>query len=166
MGKIKTGRLVIVLGFVISVLGIFWGIYYYAGLQKNTFNNENSGGNPYEKEVLHQETIKQLNDPLYQNIILPKELDKRIQNNNEPLYVYFYSPKCTHCLKATPKLMQVANQLDKEVLMFNLLEFENGWDDYQIEATPTLVTYEKGLESLRLIGDQDSKSYEQFFLLK
>ncbi|WP_409176710.1 thioredoxin family protein [Brevibacillus fortis] len=162
MGNTTAKRFMIVFIFLIVIIGLFTGLYIFTEVKKNTRNDEYSGSNPYANKNLHQETIKQLNDPLYQNIILPEELDKRLQNNDS-LYVYFYSPTCVHCRNATPKLMQAADQLNKEVLMFNLLEFENGWDDYQIEGTPTLLKYEKGLESLRLEGDQADESYVKFF---
>ena len=161
MGNTTAKRFMIVFIFLIVMIGLFTGLYIFTEVKKNT-RNEYSGIDPYANKNLHQETIKQLNDPLYQNIILPEDLDKRLQNNDS-LYVYFYSPTCVHCRKATPKLMQAADQLNKEVLMFNLLEFEDGWDNYQIEGTPTLLKYENGLESLRLVGDQADESYVKFF---
>ena len=40
------------------------------------------------KKDIHAETRKQLNDPLYQNIILPKQLDKEIANSKILLYTF------------------------------------------------------------------------------
>lgn len=35
---------------------------------------------------------------------------------------------------------------------FNLREYEDGWDKYKIEYTPTLIYYEKGVEKERMVG--------------
>src|SRR5699024_5902970 len=109
----------------------------------NNYKNEqglNSNENPYGKDRLKQETIDQLDDPLYQNIIVPEELDAKL-DNNEDITVYYYSPTCSHCLKTTPYVVPIAEELGIDLKKMNLLEFDK-MDYYEVEGTPTIIHYE------------------------
>ncbi|ETP68306.1 thioredoxin [Planococcus glaciei] len=128
----------------------------------NQSNNSKLANNPYDTEDLNQATIDQLDDENYQNIVLPDELDKKIASG-EPTTVYFFSPTCSHCQATTPVLMPVAEDMDVDVLQYNLLEYEQGWQQYFIEATPTLVHYENGEEVSRWVGEQPKENMEEFF---
>ncbi|WP_027964852.1 thioredoxin family protein [Halalkalibacillus halophilus] len=123
--------------------------------------DEVDGDNPYNKDSLHSDTADLLDDPNYQNNILPEELESEIENEEE-VTVYFYSPSCEHCIEATPRLMPIAEDNDVELHQFNLLEFEEGWRSYNIEATPTLVHYENGEEVDRIVGAAPNEEYEAF----
>ncbi|WP_106766299.1 thioredoxin family protein [Paenibacillus faecalis] len=92
-----------------------------------------------------------LDDPNYQQIILPDELNKKIENK-ESFFVYFFSPDCPSCQVTTPKLMPLAEQSEAYLHQFNLREFQEGLRQYNIEYTPTLVFYENGVEKERLVG--------------
>jgi len=165
-----------VLAFLAFLLTVFIVLAYIVNLQDdkpNGISNENQQAdttgqveappNPYQKETLHPETIKQLDDPHYQNIILPETLAKWLEEE-EDVTVYFYSPTCPHCREVTPVLMEVAEELNKKIYQFNLLEFEDGWDDYHLERIPALVQYKKGKETARLIGSQSKDTYKEWLL--
>ncbi|UTR11203.1 thioredoxin family protein [Evansella sp. LMS18] len=124
-------------------------------------NKQQSEGNPFGKSTLHPETIKQLDDPNYQNIILPEELYSALKLE-EDIMVYFYSPTCEYCNLATPQIVSVAEELGTEVKMFNLLEFEQGWEEYKIDGTPTLVHFETGREIARVSGLREKEAYKSF----
>ncbi|MCP2036241.1 thioredoxin-like negative regulator of GroEL [Planomicrobium sp. HSC-17F08] len=128
----------------------------------NQSNNSKLANNPYDTEDLNQATIDQLDDENYQNIVLPDELDKKIASG-EPTTVYFFSPTCPHCQATTPVLMPVADDMGVDVLQYNLLEYEQGWQQYFIEATPTLIHYENGEEVARWVGSQPKENIEEFF---
>ena len=49
------------------------------------------------------------------------------------------------------------------LVQFNLLEFEEGWNNYGIESTPTIVQYKDGKEVNRIVGYQDEPVFEQWF---
>jgi len=100
---------------------------------------------------LKPETLAQLNDPNYQNIIKPADLKAKIDGKEE-LFVYFFSPTCPHCQATTPVLVPIAKEAGIDLLQFNLWEFEDGWTQYKIDATPTLVHYTDGKEAARLEG--------------
>ncbi|WP_033541843.1 thioredoxin family protein [Planococcus sp. CAU13] len=125
-------------------------------------NNEKLANNPYDKDNLNQATIDQLNDENYQNIVLPDELEEKI-SSGEPTTVYFFSPTCQYCQQTTPVLMPVAEDMDVDVLQYNLLEYEQGWQQYMVQSTPTLVHYENGEEVARWVGAQPKENIEQFF---
>lgn len=121
-----------------------------------------AGNNPYGKDTLHPETVKQLDDPNYQNLILPDELDEKLANG-EDLTVYFYSPTCPHCQRTTPVVAPLTEEMGINLLQFNLLEFENGWDKYLITETPTIVQYKDGKEAARITGYQEKEVFQDWF---
>jgi thiol-disulfide isomerase/thioredoxin len=146
--------------FLVIIVALFAGIAYVTNMQ----NKEKAEGNPYGKDELNPATVDQLDDPNYQNLILPEELEKKL-NNKEDVTVYFYSPTCPHCQKATPVLMPLADEMGVDIVQYNLLEFEQGWDDYGIESTPTLVHFEKGKEADRIVGFSEKggeAAYKEF----
>ena len=148
-------KLLIIAGIVIV---IFAGIVFLT----NQANDDKLANNPYDTEDLEQATIDQLDDENYQNIVLPAELDEQIASG-DPTTVYFFSPTCQYCQQTTPVLMPVAEEMDIDVLQYNLLEYEQGWQQYLIEATPTLIHYENGEEVSRWVGAQPKENIEQFF---
>jgi len=123
---------------------------------------EAAKNNPYRKSELHPATIDQLNDPNYQNIILPDELKQQLADGKS-LTIYFYSPTCPHCQRTTPIVVPLTKKLGIDLKLFNLLEFEDGWDAYRIEATPTIVHYENGKETKRIEGYHDEQTFRQWF---
>lgn len=144
--------------FLAVIIVLFGGLAIMNNMQKNESADENA----YGKNELQQSTIDQLDDPNYQFIITPDELEKKLQNEKQT-YVYFYSPECSHCLNATPKVVKTAKDQNTEINQFNLLEFEDGWDQYEIESTPTIVVYENGKEVDRKVGDDAEDSFTNFF---
>jgi thioredoxin-related protein len=57
----------------------------------------------------------------------------------------------------------LAEDMDIDLVQFNLLEFEDGWDDYRITETPTIVQYKDGKEVKRITGYQEKAVFEQWF---
>ncbi|WP_155591586.1 thioredoxin family protein [Lysinibacillus cavernae] len=110
-----------------------------------------SGNNPYGDKKLKQETIDQLDDKNYQNIMLPDELEAKIEAG-EAVNAYFFSPICVHCQAFTPVLMPVADELGVDVAQLNVYEYEDLWNKYNIEATPTFIRFEGGKEVNRFVG--------------
>ncbi|MED3551360.1 thioredoxin family protein [Cytobacillus praedii] len=118
--------------------------------------------NPYGKSDLHPETIAQLDDPNYQNLILPDQLEKKL-DKKEDVTVYFYSPTCSHCQRTTPIVSPLAKDMNINLTKFNLLEFDNGWNQYGITETPTIVQYKAGKEVNRITGYQEKEVFEKWF---
>ena len=129
--------------FVAVVVVLFATIAYLSNKQQT---EKTSGNNPYGKDELHPATADQLKDPLYQNIITPTELDEKLKKE-ESVTVYYFSPICSHCKVTTPILMPVAEEMDEHIYQYNVLEFEQGWNE--IDATPTLIHYKNGKEIKR-----------------
>ncbi len=144
--------------FVAAIVLIFAGIAYLTNKQQS--EKTSGGNNPYGKEDLKPATIDQLDDPLYQNIITPEELDEKLKKE-EAVTVYYFSPECSHCAKTTPILMPVAEDLDKDIYQYNVLEFEQGWNE--IDATPTLIHYKNGKETSRITGEHSAEEFKQWF---
>ncbi len=125
-------------------------------------NEDKLKDNPYGTDNLQQPTIDLLEDKNYQNIITPGALQEKIESG-EPVFAYLFSPTCEHCKNMTPKLMSVAKELDIRIDQLNVLEYQQGFNEYSIEATPTLLYFNGGAEVNRLVGDYDKQSIHQFF---
>lgn len=118
--------------------------------------------NIYKKKDVHPATRKQLDNPLYQNIILPKELDKQIKDSKE-ITVYFYSPTCHHCKETTPIVVPISKDMGVNLKQFNLLEFKDGWKEYDIVGTPTIIHFSNGKEKGRIMGIQSEEKFKKWF---
>ncbi|WLR54030.1 thioredoxin family protein [Mesobacillus subterraneus] len=147
-----------VIVFLLIIVGLFAALFFLNKAQ----NEEKSEGNPYGKDTLHPETVKQLDDENYQNIILPEELDEKIENGDD-VTVYFYSPLCSHCVRTTPVVAPLAKDMEVDLVQFNLEEFKDGWNDYGIESTPTIIQYKDGKEVNRIVGYQEEATFENWF---
>lgn len=100
---------------------------------------------------LKPETVAQLNDANYQNIIKPADL-KNDLNAKKDMYVYYFQTTCVHCTATTPVLNPIAKAAGADLKQLNLWEYEAGWSEFKITATPTLVYYKGGKEVLRMEG--------------
>ncbi|MCI3923826.1 thioredoxin family protein [Paenibacillus sp. TRM 82003] len=117
--------------------------------QANKASSDNVYGLPTSK--LSPETVALLDNPNYQNIILPEELEQRLQNKDS-FFVYFFSSTCPYCMETTPKLKPIAEEAGVELPQFNLDVYNEGYNGYNIIYTPTLVYYENGVEAGRIEG--------------
>lgn len=150
-------KMIAIIGAIIVLFGALYFVIDYKNKQATDGSN-----NPYGKTNLDQATIDQLDDPLYQNQIIPEDLEEKL-SNEENVVVYFYSPTCIYCQNTTPVLMPIAEELNVDVKQFNLLEFESDSKTYNIETTPTLVFYEQGIEVDRINGEQSEEIFRAFF---
>ncbi|MBN6887706.1 thiol-disulfide isomerase/thioredoxin [Cytobacillus horneckiae] len=148
---------------VIIFLAIIVLLFAGVGILTKMQNEEKvSGNNPYGKSKLHPETVKQLDDPNYSNIVLPADLNDELSDDGDAT-VYFFSPTCPHCKKTTPVVSPLSEDMGVDLLQYNLLEFEEGWDDYGITQTPTIVQYKDGKEVARITGYQNKAVFEDWF---
>ncbi|MFJ8263502.1 thioredoxin family protein [Rummeliibacillus sp. NPDC094406] len=147
--------ILLIIGFII--IAAFGVLYFITKSDEDKLAN-----NPYGKTDLNPATVDILKDKNYQNIILPDQLEKKIASGKETM-VYFFKSDCIHCHKITPILMPLAKDMGVHIDQFNLLEFEQGWDQYSIEGTPTLVYYKDGKEQLRVVGEQTEDTFKKFF---
>ncbi len=147
-----------ILIYLLIIISLFAAIYFI-NQQANRVNQVDTSYNPYgvSKSALHPETVKQLKDANYQNIILPEALDARIANK-ESFFQYYYSSTCSHCKNTTPILISIQEELGVQVSQFNLQEFNTSWGKYKVEATPTLIYYKDGVEADRLVGGYSTSS--------
>jgi thiol-disulfide isomerase/thioredoxin len=143
-------------------LVIIVALFILLGVLTNMKKEEKSKGNPYGKENLKAATVDQLDDPNYQNLILPEELANKLQDKEE-MTVYFYSPTCPHCKKTTPVVAPLAEKMGIDLVQYNLLEFEQGWSDYGIKSTPTIVYFENGQEKARIVGYNEKPVFKKWF---
>ncbi|CAM5729947.1 thioredoxin family protein [Niallia circulans] len=146
-----------VLFFLVFIIILFAGVAFLSHMKKEKAVE----GNIYKKADLEPATVELLENPNYQNIILPDELEEKLKNE-EDATVYFFSSECQYCLKTTPELMPLAKELNVSIDQYNLLEFEEGWDKYNIESTPTIVQYKNGKEVSRINGYKEPAVFKQW----
>lgn len=147
---------------VLIFLGIIIVLFIALALLTNMNNSKKvSENNPYGKDSLEPETIDLLDDENYQNIILPEELEKKLADQ-EDVTVYFFASDCIYCKEATPILTPMAEELGIDLVQYNVLEFKQGWNDFQIQSTPTIVQFKNGEEVARIVGLQEEDVYRQW----
>ena len=132
-------------------LSIFGGILVVLIGLLVVLNNMNKTVYGVSESKLYPATRELLDDPNYQNLIMPKELDQKIKDK-ESFFVYYFASDCPHCRYTTPLLKPVADEMGINLHMFNLREFQNYFNKMNIEATPTLVHYKDGVDNGRLKG--------------
>ncbi|UII56764.1 thioredoxin family protein [Cytobacillus spongiae] len=148
---------------VIIFLALIIALFVAVGVLTKMQNEEKvSGDNVYGKDSLHPATVDQLEDPNYQNIILPDELEKRL-DNNEDVTVYFFSPTCSHCQRTTPIVSPLSEEMGIDLVQYNLLEFDQGWEQYGVSETPTIVQYRDGKEIARIVGFHEKAEFTTWF---
>lgn len=147
-------------------LAIFGGIIIVAFILiivlTNQSNQTKLADNPYDKDDLKQSTIDLINDKNYQNIITPNDLETKIKSG-EPVTAYFFSPECVHCKEMTPRLTPLAEENGIDIVKYNVLEYDQGWDKYSIEATPTMIYFKDGKEVSRARGAISNDDIQTFF---
>lgn len=147
----------------LGIIGAVVVVLFIAIILLTNLSNQNKlENNPYGTNNLKQSTIDLLDDENYQNIILPDALEEKIASG-EPVTAYMFSPECPHCMNMTPKLMPIADEMGVQIDQLNILEYEAGWNQYNIEYTPTLIYFENGKEVNRLVGDAPEETIRQFF---
>jgi len=147
-----------VIGLLVVIAALFIGGLIYADIS----NKKAAEGNPYGKQTIHPATAEQLKDPLYDNQILPDQLSEKL-SKKEDVYVYFYSPLCDHCQRTTPVLVPMAKELQIDMKKLNVLEFDQSWDQYKIDGTPTLIYFKDGVESKRIVGEYTAEEFRTWF---
>lgn len=141
-----------------SIMVIFIALVVITNIQQK----QNVEGNPFGKEKLHSETQKQLNDPLYQNIITPDQLKNDLAAG-ETKTIYFYSSTCPACKQTSPVVVPMAEDMNIDMELYNLEEFNEGWNDYGIRSTPTFIHFVDGQEVERLENyHQDNSVYSEW----
>ncbi|MDQ0232367.1 thioredoxin family protein [Metabacillus malikii] len=138
--------------------GIIVLLFASLGIMTTYQKNKQAEGNVYGTNNLKSSTVDLLDDPNYQNIILPDELDEKLANKEEVI-VYFFSPECVHCKNATPELMPAAEDVGVKIEQYNVLEFEQAWTEFNIESTPTLIHFKDGKEVARTKGANTKEGY-------
>lgn len=147
-----------VIGFSSIVLILFIALAFLTTQQQK---NKIEKYSLYNKDDLAPETIALLDNPNYQDLILPEKLEEKIKNK-ETFTLYFYSSDCIYCMEATPNLVSLSKELNIDIPQFNLMEFPEGWEQYNIKYTPTLVQYVDGVEINRVIGLLSKEEYKKW----
>jgi len=82
-----------------------------------------------------------------------EDLDRQL-HENEKVLALFYASWCPYCVRFAPAFdKQVSHFTAATVVHVLLDDYDNPvWDDYNIEAVPTVIFFEKGKVKRRLDG--------------
>ena len=82
-----------------------------------------------------------------------QDLNRQL-NTNEKVLALFYASWCPYCTSFVPVFdKKVVTSTVGSVIHVLLDDYDNPlWDDYSIEAVPTVIFFEKGKVSRRLDG--------------
>lgn len=133
-------KLSIFIGILIILVG---ALFFINRAQTTVYGKPASQLSPSTREIL--------NDPNYRNILLPRELERKLADK-ESFFVYYFASNCPYCRATTPLIKPLADELGVNLHMFNLLEFPEYMNRQGIDATPTTVFYRDGVRADYLQG--------------
>lgn len=133
-------KISIFLGILIVLVG---ALIFINRAQTTVYGKPASQLNPSTREILK--------DPNYQNILLPKELERKLKDK-ESFFVYYFASNCPYCRATTPMVKPLADELGINLHLFNLLEFPEYMVKQGIDSTPTTVFYRDGVKTDYLVG--------------
>ena len=145
--------------------GVIVAMFILIVVLTNQSNKEKLKDNPYDTDKLAKSTIDLIGNENYNNIVLPDTLFEKIEAG-ESVTAYYFHPECQYCMQMTPVMMPIANELDVNVLQYNMLEYGNkagAGTKYDIQSWPALVHYENGEEVGRMVGAQPEENIRAFF---
>src|SRR5699024_996399 len=126
-------------GIIALVVVIFAGVFIFMSSGSDDPESlSESGYYPYtdkEPGELEGSTIDKLDNEDYHHNKTPDEVKETVGACEGEL-VYSSRPTCVHCEAATPFLMDALNSEEHHITQLNVPEYQQAWQDYQIEATP------------------------------
>ncbi|MGE7887582.1 thioredoxin family protein [Bacillus cereus] len=114
------------------------------------------------KETKNEKTTSTEQVNYYKNQITPEQLQEDLSNRKEKI-VYFYKTTCPHCLRISPIVVPMAENMKINMQVLNLEEYKQGWDMFQIKGTPTIISYKDGKEVNRILGEQSLQTFQTWF---
>ncbi|KUO53254.1 MAG: hypothetical protein APF76_01935 [Desulfitibacter sp. BRH_c19] len=99
--------------------------------------------------------------------ISASDFAQMLQQEQE-FYVYFYSPTCTECQAAEPKIIEAIKGKQIELVKINILENEDLFNQYKrqfdLPGVPVILHFESGEATGGVAGSpEDAEVYEEFF---
>jgi thiol-disulfide isomerase/thioredoxin len=140
-----------IIGIALLVIAVAWK-HNQDNAASSKFNTKAQQLYGVDANQLNSETVKQLNDANYQNIITSDSLQAKIAKK-ETFYVYFFSPICPHCKRSTPYINDAFKQAEQHVYQYNVLEDQSAFNTYGFDATPTTIYFKAGKIADKVIGE-------------
>lgn len=112
------------------------------------------------EQNVNQETSE--NQETIENSLTLDELVGLV-NSEQDVLVYFYQPNCIYCQQANPIISSLVNEMDIDLKVFNLQKYKNGWEQFNVDGTPTLIHFKDKEEISRLDGLGSEVEYKEWF---
>ncbi|OIJ11630.1 hypothetical protein BKP35_11880 [Anaerobacillus arseniciselenatis] len=118
----------------------------------------NPGGNAEVDPEVLQAFTNTSNDKL----ILHDELEALLIDG-ETFSIYFFSPTCPSCAGTAPSIVEASEEVGIPMRMYDLVEFEQGNEQFGIIDAPTVIVFEAGEELTRFVGHDTEEEYIEWF---
>ena len=74
-----------------------------------------------------------------------EEFRKRIIEGRESAVVLFHMPRCPYCVEFAPKFRELSKNMRVMVVQVDISDYNSDlWDEYRIEAVPTVIAFKGG----------------------
>ena len=95
---------------------------------------------------------------------------REIERSDEPTIVMFTTSWCPFCRRFKPQFVEAATKSEMRCAMVYIDDWDNPlWDEYRVDAVPTLVLFDKGKPLYRRdgvlgrgLGDSDLAAIAEF----
>lgn len=96
--------------------------------------------------------------------ITAEDFEAKVIGNNLPVLVDFYSDSCVACKKLSPVLADYEEEHEDSIAVYKV---NTGYDTelsekYSVQANPTLILFEGGVEKARNVGALSPIALEKF----
>jgi len=77
--------------------------------------------------------------------ITENEFRKTIVEARRPAVVLFHMPRCPYCVEFMPRFQELSRNMKAIVVQLDISDYDSDlWDEYQIEAVPTVIAFKGG----------------------
>ncbi len=99
--------------------------------------------------------------------ITGEDFEKMLEQEKD-FYVYFYSPTCTECQSAEPKIIEAIKGKQIKLVKVNIFEYEDLFNDYKrqfnLPGVPAVLHFKNGEVIGGLAGSpENTETYKEFF---
>ena len=99
---------------------------------------------------------------------ISREDFKQMLEQDKDFYAYFYSPTCTECKTAEPKIIEAIKDKEITLVKINILDYEDLFNDYKkqfnLPGVPVVLRFKNGEVIGGVAGSPENAGvYEEFF---
>ncbi len=118
--------------------------------------------NPGGNAEIDPEVLQAFTNTSNDKLISHDELEVLLVDG-ETFSIYFFSPTCPSCAGTVPSIVEASEEIGIPMRMYDLVEFEEGNEQFEIIKAPTVIVFEAGEEITRFEGHDIEEEYIEWF---